>query len=92
MMLPTGALISLAIVVPWYYLLYLEHGWEYIGAFIFGENLGRYADAIGEQSRGMLFYIPVMLADLFPWSSHDSCSRWSGRFETSGRIASRGCW
>jgi 4-amino-4-deoxy-L-arabinose transferase-like glycosyltransferase len=68
MMLPTGALISLAIVVPWYYLLYLEHGWEYIGAFIVGENLGRYADAIGEQSRGMLFYIPVMLADLFPWS------------------------
>ena len=68
MMLPTGALISLAIVVPWYYLLYLDHGWEYIGAFIVGENLGRYADAIGEQSRGMLFYIPVMLADLFPWS------------------------
>ena len=31
MMLPTGALISLAIVVPWYYLLYREHGWEYIG-------------------------------------------------------------
>ena len=68
MMLPTGALISLAIVVPWYYLLYREHGWEYIGSFIFGENLGRYAEAVGEQSRGMLFYIPVMLADLFPWS------------------------
>jgi 4-amino-4-deoxy-L-arabinose transferase-like glycosyltransferase len=33
-----------------------------------GENLGRYAEAIGEQSRGLLFYIPVMLADLFPWS------------------------
>ena len=31
MMLPTGALISLAIVVPWYYFLYREHGWEYIG-------------------------------------------------------------
>ncbi|HEY6615448.1 MAG TPA: glycosyltransferase family 39 protein, partial [Vicinamibacterales bacterium] len=68
MMLPTGALISLAIVVPWYYLLYREHGWEYISSFIFGENLGRYAEAIGEQSRGALFYIPVMLADLFPWS------------------------
>src|SRR5687768_7824714 len=68
MMLPTGAIISLAIVVPWYYLLYREHGWEYIGSFIFGENLGRYADAVGEQSRGLLFYIPVMLADLFPWS------------------------
>ena len=61
-------LISLAIVVPWYSLVYREHGWEYIGSFIFGENLGRYAEAVGEQSRGLLFYIPVMLADLFPWS------------------------
>jgi 4-amino-4-deoxy-L-arabinose transferase-like glycosyltransferase len=68
MMLPEGALISLAIVVPWYYFLYREHGWEYIGAFIFGENLGRYAEAVGEQSRGVLFYFPVVLADLFPWS------------------------
>jgi len=68
MMLPAGALISLTIVVPWYYLLYREHGWEYIGAFIFGENLGRYAEAVGDQSRGLLFYLPVMLADLFPWS------------------------
>jgi 4-amino-4-deoxy-L-arabinose transferase-like glycosyltransferase len=68
MMLPAGALISLAIVVPWYYFLYREHGWEYIGAFIFGENLGRYAEAVGPQSRGLLFYFPVMLADLFPWS------------------------
>ena len=76
MMLPVGALISLAIVVPWYYLLYLEHGWEYIGAFIFGENLGRYAEPIGEQSRGLLFYIPVMLADLFPWSLLIPFSLW----------------
>ena len=68
MMLPAGALISLAIAAPWYYLLYREYGWEYIGAFIFGENLARYAEAVGEQSRGPLFYLPVMLADLFPWS------------------------
>lgn len=77
MMLPTGALISLAIVVPWYYFLYREHGWEYIGAFIFGENLGRYAEAVGEQSRGLLFYFPVMLADLFPWSLLIPLSLWA---------------
>lgn len=76
MMLPTGAIISLSIVVPWYVLLYREHGWEYIGSFIFGENLGRYADAVGEQSRGVLFYIPVMLADLFPWSALIPLSLW----------------
>jgi 4-amino-4-deoxy-L-arabinose transferase-like glycosyltransferase len=68
MMLPAGAIIGLAIVVPWYFFLYRDYGWEYIGAFIFGENLERYREAVGEQSRGLLFYIPVMLADLFPWS------------------------
>ena len=88
MMLPAGAVISLAIVVPWYYFLYREHGWEYIGSFIFGENLGRYADAIGEQSRGLLFYIPVMLADLFPWSLMIPVALWWAiRGERQDRIA-----
>ncbi len=88
MMLPAGALISLAIVVPWYYFLYREHGWEYIGSFIFGENLGRYADAIGEQSRGLLFYIPVMLADLFPWSLMIPVALWWAiRGERQDRVA-----
>ena len=68
MMLPLGAAIGLAIVVPWYHLVYREHGWDYIRAFLVGENLGRYAEAVGEQSRGAFFYIPVMLGDLFPWS------------------------
>ena len=88
MLLPTGAVISLAIVVPWYYLLYREHGWEYIGSFIFGENLGRYAEAVGEQSRGMLFYIPVMLADLFPWSFMIPLALWWAiRYHRRDRVA-----
>jgi 4-amino-4-deoxy-L-arabinose transferase-like glycosyltransferase len=88
MLLPTGAVISLAIVVPWYYLLYREHGWEYIGSFIFGENLGRYAEAVGEQSRGLLFYIPVMLADLFPWSLMTPIALWWAiRYQRHDRVA-----
>jgi 4-amino-4-deoxy-L-arabinose transferase-like glycosyltransferase len=88
MLLPTGAVISLAIVVPWYYLLYREHGWEYIGSFIFGENLGRYAEAVGAQSRGLLFYIPVMLADLFPWSVMIPLALWWAiRYHRRDRVA-----
>jgi len=88
MLLPAGAVISLAIVVPWYYLLYREHGWEYISSFIFGENLGRYAEAVGEQSRGLLFYIPVMLADLFPWSLMIPIALWwAMRYQRHDRVA-----
>jgi len=68
MRLVEGALIGLAIVVPWYYMVYRDYGWQYIRSFIVGENLQRYASAVGEQARGPLFYLPVMFADLFPWS------------------------
>src|SRR5688572_22845526 len=89
MMLPTGATISLAIVVPWYYFVYRVHGWEYIGSFIFGENLGRYAAAVGAQSRGILFYIPVMLADLFPWSAMIPASIWWAMHDSRENRAAR---
>jgi 4-amino-4-deoxy-L-arabinose transferase-like glycosyltransferase len=89
MMLPTGAAISLAIVVPWYYFVYRVHGWEYIGSFIFGENLGRYAAAVGAQSRGILFYIPVMLADLFPWSLMIPASIWWAMHDSRENRAAR---
>jgi 4-amino-4-deoxy-L-arabinose transferase-like glycosyltransferase len=78
MMIPAGAVISLAIVTPWYYLLYREHGFEYIRAFVIGENLGRYAETVGEQSRGTFFYLPVMMADLFPWTLLLPLALWWG--------------
>ena len=78
MMLPLGATIGLAIVAPWYYLVYRQHGWGHITSFIVGENLERFAAAIGAQSRGLLFYIPVMLGDLFPWSLFIPVALWWG--------------
>ena len=69
MMLPSGALIVLAIVVPWYVALYLRHGWAPVTEFIFGENVARYAAGVGVDSeRGPLFYLPVLISDSFPWS------------------------
>jgi len=68
MMLPTGCLVALAIVVPWYAALYHVSGWTNIVSFIVGENLERYASVIGPQSRDVWFYLPVMLTDGLPWS------------------------
>ena len=68
MQLIPGALIVLAIVVPWYAMVYAQHGWEYIREFFIGENLERYSDTYGEQARSVFFYIPVLLTELFPWS------------------------
>lgn len=68
MMLLPGLAIIAAIVLPWYVAVYLRHGWPYITQFVFGENLERYATAMTPDGRDALFYIPVLLTDLFPWS------------------------
>jgi 4-amino-4-deoxy-L-arabinose transferase-like glycosyltransferase len=69
-MLPTGALIVAAIVLPWYLAIYAEHGWLHIRRFFIEENLSRYTAPYGEKvdERGLFFYVPVLLTDLFPWS------------------------
>jgi 4-amino-4-deoxy-L-arabinose transferase-like glycosyltransferase len=69
MMLPLGLVIVAAIVVPWYALLYQEHGWTYIRSFFISENLERYTSGFGvRQQRGVTFYLPVIITDSFPVS------------------------
>jgi 4-amino-4-deoxy-L-arabinose transferase-like glycosyltransferase len=69
LMLPAGALIAGAIVVPYYAALYFQEGWDAIASFLFLENLARYAEGVGAPDRGPFFYLPVVFADLyFPWS------------------------
>ncbi len=76
MQLIPGALIVLAIVAPWYAMVYAEHGWQYIVDFFVGENLGRYSETVGEQHRSVFFYIPVLLTELFPWSLFVPVALW----------------
>jgi 4-amino-4-deoxy-L-arabinose transferase-like glycosyltransferase len=67
MMIPVGLLIVLIIVAPWYLAVFLRHGPDHIASFFLAENIGRYTDPVAP-SRGWLFYPPVILADMFPWS------------------------
>ncbi len=69
MMIPAGVIVVLAIVVPWYAVLYDRYGWTYITSFFVGENVARYTEGVGvETRRGLFFYIPVVFSDSFPWS------------------------
>jgi len=69
MMLPLGIVIVAAIVVPWYAALHHQHGWTYIQQFFIGEYLKRYRSGVGSpQSRGILYYVPIVFTDSFPWS------------------------
>lgn len=77
MHLIAGAVIVAAIVVPWYAQIYSQHGWEYIRAFFIGENVGRFAETVGQQDRPFYFYVPVLLTDLFPWSFFVPAALWA---------------
>ena len=70
MLVPLGVAIVLAIVVPWYAVLYQQAGWEPIKSFLIGENLARYVEGAGVNAdhRGLLWYVPVVFSDSFPWS------------------------
>jgi 4-amino-4-deoxy-L-arabinose transferase-like glycosyltransferase len=95
MMLPAGLVVVLAIAVPWYAALYQRYGWTYITSFFVGENIARYTEGLGvETRRGPSFYIPVVFSDSFPWSLclfgaaavwlSDWRSKWSASTTTSG--------
>ncbi len=77
MMLPAGALIVAAIVVPWYAVIYSEHGWGYIESFILRDNLSRYTEPVWGPRRGLFFYLPVIFGDLFPFSLLLPTAVWS---------------
>jgi len=68
MMLPIGAIIVAAIVLPWYIAICIQHGWGHIETFILKDNLSRYTQPVWGPRRGFLFYIPVVIGDFFPWS------------------------
>ncbi|MBI3651242.1 MAG: glycosyltransferase family 39 protein [Acidobacteria bacterium] len=68
MMLPTGALIVAAIVLPWYGAIYSQHGWRYIETFLLEDNLSRYTQPVWGPQRSVFFYLQVIAGDLFPWS------------------------
>jgi 4-amino-4-deoxy-L-arabinose transferase-like glycosyltransferase len=69
MLIPLGAVIVLAIVVPWYAALYQQWGWGPIKSFLFGENVARYVDGVGVGAdRPVWWYLPVVFSDSFPWS------------------------
>ena len=68
MMIPSGALIALALAAPWYIALYMQNGWTHITGFFIGENFDRFTQTIGVQTRGPFFYLQVLPSDTLPWS------------------------
>jgi 4-amino-4-deoxy-L-arabinose transferase-like glycosyltransferase len=70
----SGAIVFLAIVLPWYLLILNRHGWTYVAPFFLRDNLGRFASETMGPSRGLFYYIGVGVSDFFPWSVLALCT------------------
>ncbi|MBI5180818.1 MAG: glycosyltransferase family 39 protein, partial [Nitrospirae bacterium] len=65
----SGAIIFLAIILPWYILEIRANGWEYINAFFLKHNIQRFTSVNSGHSGPLFYYIPVILIGFFPWSA-----------------------
>ena len=63
-----AAVACLATAVPWYWLVYERNGYAFIEEFFFKHHFQRFYSKALEHVQPWYFYIPVLLAILFPWT------------------------
>lgn len=63
-----GLLVTAAISIPWFWLVFRETGFSFILTFFINQNIARFVTAIHHHSQPFYYYLPVVLALLFPWS------------------------
>ena len=60
--------IGLALTLPWYLAMTMEHGVAYLERFFIAENLDRFATDRYNTPRAMWYYGPIVIGGLLPWS------------------------
>jgi len=63
-----GLALTAAVSVPWFWLVFHRNGFAFVSTFFINHNIARYATGIHHHSEPFLYYLPVLLALLFPWS------------------------
>jgi 4-amino-4-deoxy-L-arabinose transferase-like glycosyltransferase len=63
-----GFLVMVAVAVPWYAVMWLQHGNAYLQSFFVGDNFERFATDRFNDPRPWWFYLPVVAGGLLPWT------------------------
>lgn len=63
-----GASVLLLTAVPWFLLVWLENGHNFVMTFWVNHHLARFVTDLHHHHQPIWFYIPVLLVGLFPWS------------------------
>jgi 4-amino-4-deoxy-L-arabinose transferase-like glycosyltransferase len=65
---PKAVLAFAVVAVPWYALVYAAQGQLFVDVFLLGHNLRRFTSTVHNHPGPFFYYVPVLLAGLFPWS------------------------
>jgi len=63
-----AAVAFLAVAAPWYVAILLDQGRHFLDVFILNHNIERFTTTIHRHPGPVWYYLPVLLAGLFPWS------------------------
>ena len=66
---PRGIAIFTLIALPWYIAEYLDQGMRFVQGFLFKHNLARFKGAFEGHGGTYLYYLPVLLAGLLPYTT-----------------------
>jgi 4-amino-4-deoxy-L-arabinose transferase-like glycosyltransferase len=58
----------LAVAAPWYAAILLDQGRHFLDVFILDHNVQRFTSTVHNHPGPFWYYVPVLLAGLFPWS------------------------
>jgi len=65
-----GGLLAFAVVaVPWYALITAREGRDFLDVFILNHNIQRFTSTIHHHPGPVFYYLPILLAGLFPWTA-----------------------
>jgi 4-amino-4-deoxy-L-arabinose transferase-like glycosyltransferase len=66
---PAGLAIFIAVALPWYAAEYLHQGNAFIQGFFFKHNLGRFENPMESHSGNILYYVPVVIVGVLPYTA-----------------------
>ena len=64
-----GVLLFIVIAAPWYWYMYSVHGQDFLVEHFIGRNFQRYFTNRWEHEGPLYYYIPVLIAGVFPWTA-----------------------
>jgi 4-amino-4-deoxy-L-arabinose transferase-like glycosyltransferase len=65
---PAAIAAFLIVAAPWYVLILLDQGHAFVDVFLLNHNLQRFTSTIHRHPGPPYYYVPLVLAGLFPWT------------------------